>query len=745
MRVRVFLSLFAVAIAATVLASASGAGATKVAKSSAIDVSTRAAVIDYLRSIHVDPRGVVIQRGVRNYAGSHCPGRGWSCTSTAHPVVQVAGAGGKNTFSCSTPSCAVVQFARAAAADNTAKCIKILTLTQSCTINQSSASANNVAVVYEAEVGALAPTQTASQTASITQQATGASNTNTACVSQNVLIDGSTATTKTTPLNVTLEAHQTLTVKQDSSNGGNAAQSSATLVGTCDTGHPLTQRQILNSVAAGRGSITQSEDAANGGANMTIDVEQNQTSGFGLAHGPNSANFNQSDSLTAVADTPAGPVNQTQSSAAGGLLGTINQASRDVSTATATQTETQCEDAHTTASLKCDHATSDAPSYSLTQTQFGPVQKGVGTATQTGNTGDTFTVNQSSQQDNDTGSGQTNVVHGDCSTTGNCNVNQTTNVDGQTHTNNQSGQDVSTSTNCTGSTCTSSGGAPTFTQNGAQLTATNVDVAEFGYGGMRENTGTTGTPGDGTGSISVSGVNGTVLKALLYWNGPTSSEDPNSNADVSFADTPINGTNIGTAGSNCWDNSDAGVSYTNSQSYVADVTSLVSGNGSYDLSNFVKTDETNNVVADINGVALVVFYDDGNSSNNRNVVLWAGNDSNVAFGNDPAGWDETLTGVPGSSSDGTLDMIVSDGQSYPDGAVVVNGTTTIVGDGGIFQGASTPHGAADANGDLWDVESFGLPSSLLTSSSNTLHLTSAAAGDCLSLVVAAANVPVQQP
>ncbi len=454
MRLRVFFSLVAAGLAATALATASGAGALKVAKVGSLDLSTRSAVIDYLRTIHVDPTGLVIQRGLRNYAGPSCPGRGWTCTSTAHAVVQVASAAGRNTFSCSSRTCAVVQVARAAAADNTAKCIKITGLTQSCTINQSSASSNNIAVVYEAEVGALAPTQTASQTASITQQATGPANTNTACVSHNVVVDGSTAA-RSTPINVVLEAHQTLTVKQDSTNGGNAAQSSATLRGDCDTGHPLTQRQILNSIAVGRGPITQSEDATNAGPNMAIDVEQNQSAGFlGSAHGRNAANFNQASSLIAVADTPAGPVVQTQSSAAGGLLGTVNQDSRDVSTATATQTETQCDDAHTTASIRCDHATQDAPAYSLTQTQFGPVKKGLGTATQTDNSADTFTINQSSTQDNDTGSGQTNLVQGDCSTSGSCTVSQNTNVDGQTHTNTQSGQEVSTTTACSGSQCT---------------------------------------------------------------------------------------------------------------------------------------------------------------------------------------------------------------------------------------------------------------------------------------------------
>jgi hypothetical protein len=495
MRARVFLSLFAALIVATALASASGATTVKAAKVAHIDVSTRAAVIHYLRSIHVNAKDVVIQRGGHNYAGPSCPGEGWSCTSTAHPVVQVAQAGGKNTFACRTSKCAVVQIAgggRVApsstrralqlatntAVTNTAVCIRLLVLNQSCTISQSSASQNNVAVIYQAAVGLLVPTQTASLTASITQRATGLSNTNTACVSQNVVIDGSTISTK--PVSVALEAHQKVTITQDSSHGGNSAKSSATPKGACEAGHPLTQLQVLNSIVAGRGSVTQNEDAASNGPNVSLDIEQNQSNGFkGSATGTNSAVFSQTSNLQAVANSPTGPIIQTQSSPDtdlpySGLVGTVNQDSSGISTASATQTETQCEDAAKGGLTHCDANdpdASEAPA-SLTQTQYGPegvwkasshrrgrvlsVHKGVGTATQTGNNGDTFTINQSSTQNTDqgTGSHQSNVVQGDCSTPGSCTVVQNTNVDGQTHTNTQSGQDVNTTTNCTGSTCT---------------------------------------------------------------------------------------------------------------------------------------------------------------------------------------------------------------------------------------------------------------------------------------------------
>ncbi len=259
-------------------------------------------------------------------------------------------------------------------------------------------------------------------------------------------------------------------------------------------------------------------------------------------------------------------------------------------------------------------------------------------------------------------------------------------------------------------------------------TVFNTDVAYAGLGGMR------GT--DGSGTVTLSGVTGTVTRAYLYWHGPTNVTDPSSNAAVTFAGSAITGTNIGTSSSNCW-------GFTNSQAYRADVTSLVHGNGGYTLANFTKPS------VDMNGVSLVVFYDDGNSANNHDVVLFNGNDSNQAFAGppaDPAGWDVTLDGINYTSGDASLDLIVADGQAGPgfdDGAVVLNGQT-LAAAGQIFSGDSVPNASASSaegtNGGLWDIKSFPVTSEL-TPGPNTLHLTSDYDQDCLSLIVAAVNLP----
>ena len=515
-------SLGLVLVASVALVSASGGGTTAAKSGTRIDVSTRASIVHYLRSIHVNPKGVVIQRGLRNYAGPSCPGRAWRCARTQHAVVQIARPGGMNRFLCRTARCAVLQVA-AAASRNRATCIKTTGLGASCSITQSN-SAGNTALIWEDAGKLTGLTQTAVYSASIVQQS--ASGANLACVHQSIFIDGSTTNTRSSGATVTLEAHQSIFVKQDSTSGSNTAENAAnpsTGVYTCAS-TAMSQDQKLTSTATSKGVVTQNENAAQSpcpdgvsgdNANMCLDIEQNQSTGFkGSASGANSATFLQTNSLSATANSPTG-VSQTQSSVnpsgpGGGLVGTVNQDSSGLSTATATQSETQCEDAAKTGLTKdqCDPSDPDfaeAPS-SLTQNQYGPVGlakfshkrrgrhfyktlKGLGTATQTGsppNSGDTFTINQSSTQNNDQGSGstQTNTVQGDCSTPGNCTDTQTTNINGSTTTTTQSGQDVNTSTNCTGSTCQTTTPPPEIVGNNAAFGGGSIQTYEFATGAL---------------------------------------------------------------------------------------------------------------------------------------------------------------------------------------------------------------------------------------------------------------------
>jgi hypothetical protein len=271
---------------------------------------------------------------------------------------------------------------------------------------------------------------------------------------------------------------------------------------------------------------------------------------------------------------------------------------------------------------------------------------------------------------------------------------------------------------------------------GSKMVVYNTDYASFGVGGMR---------GNGAGTIAVSGVSGKVTKALLYWAGPTNSTDPTVNATVTFAGSSITGTNIGFSYDNSW-------GFTNSQAYRADVTSLVSaGPTSYALSNFRKAN------AEINGASLLVFFDDGDASNNRDIVVVDGNDSNGPNGPstfDPAGWSASVSGVKYSAGAAKLEFHVSDGQAgsvaFNDAPVIYNGDTASPiaspdANGEIFRGDSVPNGVGTCdpfacNGGLWDIKSFDI-SSWLASGSNDITITTDYLQDFLSLVALVVNIP----
>ena len=254
----------------------------------------------------------------------------------------------------------------------------------------------------------------------------------------------------------------------------------------------------------------------------------------------------------------------------------------------------------------------------------------------------------------------------------------------------------------------------------------NTDFASFGRAGMRG--------GNGTGTIVVTGISGPVTRALLFWSSPSNSSDPTANAAVSFAGSPISGVNSGFANSNCWP-------FANTQSYRADVTGLVGGNGTYALSDFVKAGPP---VVDMNGVSLVIFYNDENTANNRDVYLVSTNDSNIALaGFDAANWSTSMTGVTYVGGAAQLELHVGDGQTFADGAVLLNGTE-IAAAGQNFDGNTVPPTVGVGNG-LWDIRSFTIPVGVLALGSNTLTVTSVPGGDCLSLVVMLVSVPHLPP
>jgi len=264
---------------------------------------------------------------------------------------------------------------------------------------------------------------------------------------------------------------------------------------------------------------------------------------------------------------------------------------------------------------------------------------------------------------------------------------------------------------------------PSFANN---LTAGPVvgttDFAMFGIGGLR---------GTGNGTITVSGVSGTVTRAILVWHGVSNSATAISRTGT-IGSTNFSGTNIGLSDNNCW-------GQTSSQAFQADVTSAVTGNGTYALSNMRTAGPF-----DPNGASLLVFYNDGNSSNNRDIAVFWGNDSNIANAFDSAGWSATLSGINYTSGTASLGLIVSDGQNFGEtgtNTISVNSTPVTF---PLFQGASVPvaPGSAVTDGGLWDHATAPI-TSLLSPGPNTLTLSAnpESTSDCLSLIGTVFDLP----
>lgn len=249
------------------------------------------------------------------------------------------------------------------------------------------------------------------------------------------------------------------------------------------------------------------------------------------------------------------------------------------------------------------------------------------------------------------------------------------------------------------------------------FTVNNTDFGKFGVGSMRDS---------GLGTLVVSGITGTVTKAVLYWHGPTNSTDTTVNANVNFQGSAITGTNIGVSADNSW-------GFVNSQAYRADVTALVIGNGNYSLGNFRKSN------ARANGAELLVFYDDGNTANNRNVVVYSGNDGNMAFNNPPdaQGWGGTFETPTYDSGPAWLHLAVSDGQggSSTDSTLTVGTWAQFM----VFDGSSV--GAVNS---LWDSQRFDI-SSTLSQGLNTLSYSTPMGQDAISLIVAALDFAAPPP
>lgn len=244
--------------------------------------------------------------------------------------------------------------------------------------------------------------------------------------------------------------------------------------------------------------------------------------------------------------------------------------------------------------------------------------------------------------------------------------------------------------------------------------------------------GVTGTGNPGYGDIVVAGVNGNpVLAAFLYWHGI--GNPSYDNATVKINGNPVTGVNIGDSTTNCWG---AG----SSTAYRADVSAFVAGDGTYSI-----TELSSGAIGNSsNGASLVVTFDDGNPSNNKDLAVFEGNDSDTTgYPGETSGWHATLAPINYGGGAVGIEFHVADGQNAGDGPVSLDTSTVpplvIADDATLWDGVSLPSSGNGRNGHgLWDIHYFDMTSAFPgTSQIVSLDVDGQdSGGDCLGLVLA---------
>jgi len=259
-------------------------------------------------------------------------------------------------------------------------------------------------------------------------------------------------------------------------------------------------------------------------------------------------------------------------------------------------------------------------------------------------------------------------------------------------------------------------------------TEIGVDYVSAGIGGLGL--------GSGTGTITIGGVSGTVRKAFLYWHGIDGSaigagDGIYDNATITLNGSPVTGLSLGDASTNCWGSG-------SSRGFFADVTNLFTGNGAYTVDGLNAAPGHSG-----NGASLLVMFNDGNPSNNRDLVFFEGNDSDISDfpATDPNGWQATLNNINYGGGAVYAQAHVGDGQDSPDDSITFAsgaGSVVIPDTSNLWDGNSTPTAGNSRSpyGSMWDVHTFDISGAFGAPGNYTLDFSGMAApDDCHSLTV----------
>ena len=141
-----------------------------------------------------------------------------------------------------------------------------------------------------------------------------------------------------------------------------------------------------------------------------------------------------------------------------------------------------------------------------------------------------------------------------------------------------------------------------------------------------------------------------------------------------------------------------------------------------------------------------MLFDDGNPDNNRDLVFFEGNDSDipdlVGHPDDLAGWAATLPGINYTGGNVFAQLHAGDGQGASDGSITFTGASpvTIFDTFELWDGASVPNagsGRLGAPGNaLWDIHTFHITGAFGAPGEYQINFSGLnPTGDCHSLVV----------
>ncbi|GAB4222871.1 MAG: hypothetical protein Kow0062_21730 [Acidobacteriota bacterium] len=235
-------------------------------------------------------------------------------------------------------------------------------------------------------------------------------------------------------------------------------------------------------------------------------------------------------------------------------------------------------------------------------------------------------------------------------------------------------------------------------------TETDVNWVSGGASGLSKN---------GLGVIRLSGINGPVRRAFLYWHGidlvRNGGDGVYDNEVVTVNGFPVRGVPIGDGPTNLWGEG-------SSRAFRADITTSVFGDGDYVIAGLSAKPGHS-----ANGVSMVVLFDDRNPANNRNLAFFEGNDANFAegFPGETDGWSALLEPVIWWGGRVRVQLHVADGQTLPDDAITFDtgeGSRTFPDSLFRFDGKSVPHfggsrtGSVSGSSNLWDIHNYSITS-----------------------------------